>query len=116
MSNVKEVYLLVEVPFNLFDDPMHGGKLEADDFSFFCRMFLSPSGGIKWTSNGRTRWEDNKNGGQTAIDQVVIEGHEAVSFKALERLVGCIKKVGGNVLQGWGVDIEDRSGGPVIYS
>lgn len=114
MSNVKDVSLLIEVPFNLFDD---NGPLTGEDMSFFCRMFLSPSTGLRWDPNGITRYVDNDTGGQTAIDQVVVSGREAISYKAIDHLVELVKRVGGGLIDsGFVRDMEDRSARPVEYS
>lgn len=105
MANVKRVELVGLVPFHWTED------LDGSDLALL-RPFLTPSWGLelKYMPRG---YQDNANGGRTAMYELRVEGEEGMRYEWVEALVEIILKGGGEVSHCVVKDIEDISSVPV---
>lgn len=89
MSNVKQVEIQGEVPF----DWTH--RLTPEDFKLIGSLVLNPSIGLRlFFSTDPIANAPNSHGGQTAIYGFSIQGSEALSSIYLERLCAAFRRHG----------------------
>jgi hypothetical protein len=84
MSNIKDVLIVADVPFDWLDQ-MHAGKLRVEDAAVLAQVFLSPSLGLdlQYQSIG---YVPNSHGGNTAMYRLTITGQEALQMELLGRI------------------------------
>ncbi len=88
MSNVKQVSVCTEIPFNWMDD------METEHRAFMASAFLSPTVGLNIHFRETGEMRPNEHGGKTAMVTATIDGSEAVSDKWLERLRAILRQYG----------------------
>lgn len=101
MSNVKDVYIEAEVPWNWITE------LDANQASLFHQIGLNPVFGLRahFTELG---YRDNEYGGKTSMYKMVIEGIEAVSYGFIDAMIEALNSLPeGKVLDtNGGYDLE----------
>lgn len=105
MSNVKQVHIAGSVPFNWLDPEFIKGKLDDEDAAWLGRLFLTPTIGLR-IEYEFAHYQDNDDGGKTAIYLFDVVGQEAIAYPALEKLTELIEKAGGDVEVNDVVDLE----------
>lgn len=88
MSNVKEISIVADVPFNYL---AHDSDLSAEDAALIAATLLGPSMGLSYTYTF-AGLVPNDHGGKTTMYRIEIEGTEALSWPFLERLAMAFKK------------------------
>ncbi|SRR5260221_12744268 len=96
MSNIKDIRIIADVPFNAFQYRvwhLEGEGLPPEEIAAVASALLSPSVGLHYT------YQDigavpNERGGQTSMYQLTIAGQEALAWPYLKRLAMALKNSG----------------------
>lgn len=99
MSNVKEVEIIAEVPWDW------ASRLPGIEAAQFAGLFLNPVIGVHLNQSS-IGYVPNSHGGQTHMYRITISGHEALNFRFLDRLTTALASVG-TVTDAWARDDEN---------
>lgn len=103
MSNIKEVRIVGEIPFNWVD------KLDNTESGFLASLFLSPSIGIKLKFDKEPSLKEDKFGGKITWYWFSIKGKEAIRWESLKELCRILIKCGAILCIYEARDIENET-------
>jgi hypothetical protein len=83
MSNIKQVRIIADVPFNYLD--RYPRTLPDEDIALIASAILAPSIGLTYSYQD-LGFTPNDHGGQTSMYRLTIEGEEALSMAFLKDL------------------------------
>lgn len=88
MSNVKRILIQAVVPFDFVS------KASDHEAAMLARLCMNPSMGLRYHVDGPIGGVPNKRGGVTTMYRVRVEGTEAISYTAFDRIVATFKSQG----------------------
>ena len=99
MSNVKNIQIIGDVPFNTVDYPEMNNLLG---------QLNSPVFGLKIQYISETRREKNEHGGKIVFYGFTLTGREAVSIEWIKLFLRTVKSIGGKVFSAVVCDVENN--------
>jgi hypothetical protein len=99
MSNIKEIEITGEIPFN---------ATEHHDACKFLGQLNGPTIGLRIEYTGTAKARPNRYGGQTAYYNFCISGQEAVAHGWLKNLMQALVNCGASITSARSRDIENR--------
>jgi hypothetical protein len=96
MSNIKQVRIVADVPFDYLNWHAAGEGLPEAEVAAIASALLSPSTGLTY-EYVTVGYRPNDHGGQTAMYRLLIGGEEALSWSFLNRLATSLKAAGGKL-------------------
>jgi hypothetical protein len=105
VSNIKEIEIVADVPWNWASD------LPDSEAAVFAGLFFNPVIGVDLEQQD-IGYVDNDWGGQTSMVRVQITGMEALAWPILDRLASALASVG-TVSRARAVDPDDAKWRPL---
>lgn len=103
MANIKEFSISGVVSFDWISG------MNGEDAAMLGRLVLSPSTGVDITYGKQPTFQRNEHGGETAMYEVWISGHEALRYPTLGHLAYLVQS-NGILHEAKARDIEDGDG------